>query len=93
MEVAAVRLLLLTGRRKSEVLTLRWSDYCEGLLFLCDGKTGPRTVMSCSTLRQTALLALSDFVPWGPCQELGELRTHRRLMESLGRKPVPPDDN
>ena len=44
LEVAAVRLLLLTGCRKSEVLTLRWTDYREGRLFLRDGKTGPRTV-------------------------------------------------
>ena len=44
LEVAAIRLLLLTGCRKSEVLTLRWSDYREGRLFLRDGKTGPRTV-------------------------------------------------
>ena len=43
-QVAAVRLLLLTGCRKSEVLTLRWSDYREGHLFLRDSKTGPRTV-------------------------------------------------
>ena len=42
--VAIVRLLLLTGCRKGEVLTLRWSDYREGHLFLRDGKTGPRTV-------------------------------------------------
>ena len=44
LEVAAVRLLLLTGGRKSEVLTLRWSDYREGRLFLRDSKSGPRTV-------------------------------------------------
>ena len=43
-QVAAVRLLLLTGCRKSEILTLRWSDYREGHLFLRDSKTGPRTV-------------------------------------------------
>ena len=43
-QVAAVRLLLLTACRKSEVLTLRWSDYREGHLFLRDGKTGPRMV-------------------------------------------------
>ena len=36
--------LTLTGCRKSEVLTLRWTDYREGRLFLRDGKTGPRTV-------------------------------------------------
>ena len=43
-QTALVRLLLLTGCRKGELLTLRWSDYREGRLFLRDGKTGPRTV-------------------------------------------------
>lgn len=43
-QVAAIRLLLLTGCRKSELLTLLWSDYREGRLFLRDSKTGPRTV-------------------------------------------------
>ena len=44
LEVAALRLLMLTGCRKGEVLTLRWTDYREGHLFLRDSKTGPRTV-------------------------------------------------
>ena len=44
LQVAAVRLLLLTGCRCGEVLTLRWSDYREGRLFLRDSKSGPRTV-------------------------------------------------
>ena len=43
-QVAAIRLLLLTGCRKGEILTLQWSDYREGHLHLRDGKTGPRTV-------------------------------------------------
>ena len=43
-QVAIVRLLLLTGCRKGEILTLRRSDYREGHLFLRDSKTGPRTV-------------------------------------------------
>ena len=50
--VAAVRLLLLTGCRKSEILTLRWIDYREGKLFLADSKTGPRTVWLSSAARQ-----------------------------------------
>ena len=49
--VAVVRLLLLTGCRKSEILTLRWIDYREGNLFLADGKTGPRTVWLSSAAR------------------------------------------
>ena len=49
---AAVRLLLLTGCRKGEVLTLKWSYYREGKLFLPDGNAGPRTVWLSSPARQ-----------------------------------------
>ena len=43
-QVVLIRLLLLTGCRKGEILTLQWSDYRDGNLFLRDSKTGPRTV-------------------------------------------------
>ena len=43
-QAAIIRLLLLTGCRRGEILTLRWSDYRDGNLFLRDSKTGPRTV-------------------------------------------------
>ncbi|MDE0173782.1 MAG: site-specific integrase [Defluviicoccus sp.] len=39
-----VRLLLLTGCRKSEILRLRWSEIREDGLVLADSKTGPRRV-------------------------------------------------
>ena len=42
--VAVIRLLLLTGCRKGEILTLQWPDYRDGNLYLRDSKTGPRTV-------------------------------------------------
>lgn len=45
--VAAVRLLILTGCRSSEILTLRWEDvdFERRCLHLPDGKTGKRTVL------------------------------------------------
>ena len=44
--VAAIRLLILTGCRKSEILTLRWEDVdrTAGELRLRDAKAGPRMV-------------------------------------------------
>ena len=51
LHVAFVRLLLLTGCRKSEIATLEWSSYREGHLFLPDSKTGPRTVWLSSPAR------------------------------------------
>ena len=50
--VTVVRLLLLTGCRRSEILTLKWADYREGHLFLRDSKTGPRTVWLSSHVRR-----------------------------------------
>ena len=44
--IAAIRLLMLTGCRKSEILTLRWDDVdrTAGDFRLRDGKRGPRMV-------------------------------------------------
>ena len=42
--VAAIRLLALTGCRRSEVLDLRWRNIGEDALNLEDSKTGPRSV-------------------------------------------------
>ncbi|MYE59702.1 MAG: DUF4102 domain-containing protein, partial [Alphaproteobacteria bacterium] len=39
-----VRLLLLTGCRKGEITSLRWSEVQDVMLALADSKTGPRTV-------------------------------------------------
>ena len=51
LHAAAVRLLILTGCRKSEILTLEWRFYREGKLYLPDSKTGPRTVWLCEAAR------------------------------------------
>ena len=42
--VAAIRLLALTGCRRSEVLNLRWRDIGAEAINLRDSKTGPRSV-------------------------------------------------
>ena len=42
--VAAIRLLALTGCRRSEVLDLRWRDIGDHAINLPDSKTGPRAV-------------------------------------------------
>ena len=46
LAVTAIHLLMLTGCRKSEILTLRWTDVDPeaGELRLADAKSGPRTV-------------------------------------------------
>ena len=62
-EVAFLRLLLLTGCRKGEILTLQWSDCREGRLFLRDGKIGPRTVWLSSPAR-TVLDGLARQGKW-----------------------------
>ena len=56
--VAALRLLMLTGCRRSEILGLRWSDVDleAKVLHLADSKTGPRAV----PLSPAAARVLSD---------------------------------
>ena len=49
--VAIIRLLLLTGCRSREIVTLRWREYRDGHLHLEDSKTGPRMVWLSSPAR------------------------------------------
>ena len=46
-----VRLLLLTGCRKGEIMGLRWTEVRDGAMVLVDSKTGPRTVPLSSQAR------------------------------------------
>ncbi len=52
MYVAIIRLLLLTGCRRREIVTVRWTEYREGHLHLGDSKTGPRMVWLSSPARR-----------------------------------------
>ena len=65
--VAAIRLLMLTGCRKSEILTLQWSavDLDAGELKLPDSKTGPRAVpLSPPAVRVLEELPRAPGNPW-----------------------------
>ena len=77
-QAAFNRLLLLTGCRKGELLTLKWRDYREGELFLRDSKSGPRTVWPSSAAREVLdrLPRKSAWVfpsHWGNLDHLSEI--------------------
>ena len=64
---AAIRLLMLTGCRRNEILTLRWedADLDAGELHLRDAKTGPRAVpLSPSAAKILADLPRVAGGPW-----------------------------
>ncbi len=51
-QVALIRLLLLTGCRKGELLNLQWSFYRDGHLHLPDSKTGAKIIYLSTPARQ-----------------------------------------
>ena len=78
LQAAFTRLLLLTGCRKGELLTLKWQDYREGKLFLRDSKSGPRTVWLSSAAREVLdrLPRKNEWVfpsPYGYAEHLAEI--------------------
>ncbi|MDE0715164.1 MAG: site-specific integrase, partial [Gammaproteobacteria bacterium] len=65
--IAAIRLLLLTGCRKNEILTLKWNevDLEAGTLKLSDSKTGSRTVpLSPEAVEVLSGIPRMDGNPW-----------------------------
>ena len=65
--VAAVRLLLLTGCRRNEILMLRWDDIdrTAGELRLSDSKSGPRRVpLTPAVERVLARIPRAEGNPW-----------------------------
>ena len=63
MHVAIIRLLLLTGCRKQEIVTLQWKEYRERHIHLSDSKTGPRMVWLSSPARRI-LEGFPRIAPW-----------------------------
>ena len=69
--ILALRLLILTGLRKSEVINLQWGDvdFERGLIFLRDSKTGARALpVSLSVLKQmenAERIEGNDYIIWG----------------------------
>ena len=88
-----MRLLALTGCRKSEIMTLQWQDFRDGHLFLRDGKTGPRTVWL-SPAARAVLNGLPRTGAWvfpgrsgsGPARGLGHY--WRKLRDEAGLRDV-----
>ena len=65
--IAAIRLLMLTGCRRNEIMTLRWEDVDldAGELRLRDAKTGPRVVsLSPAAAEVLAVVPRVDGNPW-----------------------------
>ncbi len=67
---AAIRLLIFTGARLNEMLTLRWEQVDQGrqLLFLADSKTGKKTIqLNQATLDILSALPRLDGNPYVIC--------------------------
>ncbi len=85
--IAAIRLLLLTGCRKNEILTLRWKavDFKARELRLRDAKTGPRAVpLSGAAVRLLEGLRRSAASEW--VIEGGKPGTHLKKLGNAWRR-------
>ena len=94
--VAAIRLLLLTGCRKSEILSLNWQgvDLAAGEIRLADSKTGPRAVpLSSPAVRVLEELPRLADSPWViPGQKPGTHMTNLDGPWRIVRKRAGLDD-
>ena len=90
-----IRLLLFTGCRRSEIVTLRWQDIGADALRLADAKTGPRTVPLNAPARavlQRQTQAESNFVFPSPkdrsLPRSGEIRQGYAVRKEAGIEDV-----
>ena len=83
---ASLRLLLLTGCRRNEILTLRWDtvDLDAGEIRLTDSKTGARTVSL--SPEAAGVLAVIPRTPGNPFVIAGRAGRHLRNLDHPWRK-------
>jgi len=94
-QAAIIRLLLLTGCRKSEIVRLRWTEVDGGVLRLDDGKTGPRTVFLSKAARNIIARQPTSESPYvfpsladGSRPRSGELSLWRKIRRKAGIEDV-----
>ena len=92
--VTTIRLLMLTGCRRNEILTPRWEhvDFDKAEIRIVDGKTGSRTVhLSPSAVHVLKALPRKPDNPWViPGAKPGTRMRHRRsvaVYPRAGRTP------
>ena len=89
-----IRLLLMTGCRKSEVLTLRWREVNGDTLELEDSKTGPRQVLLSPEARAIIERQPQSGNPWvfpspvNPAQARSDLSLWNRVRKLAGIEDV-----
>ena len=89
-----IRLLLLTGCRKSEILNLRWREVGNDMLELEDSKTGPRQVLLSPDARAVIERQPRSGSPWvfpsplNPVRPRTELDLWKRLRKLAGLEGV-----
>jgi len=92
--VAAIRLLLLTGARVSEILTLRWDYLRPPRLHLPDSKTGPKFIyLGAAAIAILEAIPRRDECPWVFPAGRGEgpLSTIYPQWEKIRRAAALPD--
>ena len=90
---AAIRLLLFTGCRKSEILTLRWTevDFERGMLHLTDSKTGRKSIILSApalaildSLPRTQTYVITGKEPWAARNDITNAWYRIRSAAGLG---------
>ena len=90
--VAAIRLMLLTGARRNEILRLRWEevDLDAGVLRLEDSKTGRKTIRlsadALAIVEAQAPMLGNDFVFPSPVKPLAPIHDVKRVWNRLRKR-------